>query len=595
MSAPLRSDSTGAGGGFSIHWVRDVLRFFYPYIGDDGGRLALMGGLSLAMVAANAVLIWMFGRAASDIASGAYASLGSTFVAIGLIVLINQAINLAYSYLYHAVSLRFVDRVRGTALEHIMVVSYPILAKFEKGDLMARLNGDVDALLSLVVNIPLQVFSHLVVTVVYLSLLVWMDWRLTAIVLLMAPVFLISQRYVAPRIGDASQSFTQERARLQTVEEQALSNLRGISAFNGQAVIRMRHQSQFDIARSWAFKLQRIGIDYNAVWVVLMYIAGMVVVYCGVLSIQSGRMSIAELVSFLIFARYLVQPLSGLVQTPMQCAHHRASAQRVMEIMNTAPIVVDSAAAAELAVPAGRIEFEQVTFSYPERERPVFRDLRLTIEAGETVALVGPSGSGKSTLAGLLLRFFDPQQGSIRVDGTDIRSVSLRSLRAHISIVWQAPYIFDGSIRANLLLAKPDATEQQMIAACKSSYADEFIDKLDRGLDAVIGAYGTSLSVGQIQRIAIAQAFLRDTPILILDEASSALDSDSEQRIVEALQVLRRHRTTLTIAHRYSTVRAAHRVIHLNGDGTVTSGTHAELMASHPMYQSSVAWQTAQQ
>ena len=205
---------------------------------------------------------------------------------------------------------------------------------------------------------------------------------------------------------------------------------------------------------------------------------------------------------------------------------------------------------------------------------------------------MGPSGSGKSTFANLLLRFYDPQQGQVSVDGTDIKTVTLDSLRNNIAIVWQEPFFINDSIRENLRLAKADATEEQMVSACRSSFAWEYIEKLEQGLDTMVGTQGVSLSVGQFQRLAIAQAFLRDAHVLVLDEASSALDSQSEQMIVDALGKLRKDRTTLIIAHRYSSIRSANRVLYFNGDGTVSSGTHEELLKSHPGYQQAVEWQT---
>jgi len=215
------------------------------------------------------------------------------------------------------------------------------------------------------------------------------------------------------------------------------------------------------------------------------------------------------------------------------------------------------------------------------------------IHAGESVALVGPSGTGKSTSAALLLRFYDPQEGSVSIDDIDIKTVSQTSLRNQISIVWQEPFFINGSIKENLLLARSDASDEQMINACKSSFSWDFVKDLEDGLDTIIGANGINLSVGQMQRLAIAQAFLRDTPILILDEASSSLDSHSEKMIVEALQSLRKNRTTLIIAHRYSSIRTANRILYFHGTGTVTSGTHEELMRDNADYKDAVNWQVS--
>jgi ABC-type multidrug transport system fused ATPase/permease subunit len=262
-----------------------------------------------------------------------------------------------------------------------------------------------------------------------------------------------------------------------------------------------------------------------------------------------------------------------------------------MELMSMPGNVQEKDTAPDIQIQHGDIVFRNVSFSYPHSEKPVFSNLSVHIPPGESVALVGASGSGKSTFAALLLRFYDPQSGSISIDAADIKAVSLASLRKQISIVWQEPFIINGSIKENLLLAKPDATYEQLIAACKSSYSWEFIEPLEHGLDTTIGTDGISMSVGQKQRLAIAQAFLRDSSVLIFDEASSALDSQSERMIVEALQSLRENRTTLLIAHRYSSIRTVDRILYFNGNGSITSGTHEELMAHHDGYKQAVNWQ----
>jgi ABC-type multidrug transport system fused ATPase/permease subunit len=262
-----------------------------------------------------------------------------------------------------------------------------------------------------------------------------------------------------------------------------------------------------------------------------------------------------------------------------------------MDVMSMPGSVQEVQAAAPIRIQDGGIAFQNVSFTYPQGAKPVFSNLSIDIRPGESVALVGASGSGKSTFAALLMRFYDPQHGAIRIDDTDIKTVSLASLRKQISIVWQEPFIVDGSIKENLLLARPDATAEQMLDACKSSYSWEFIEEMEQGLDTMIGTDGVSLSVGQKQRLAIAQAFLRDSPILIFDEASSALDSYSERMIVEALQTLRKNRTTLLIAHRFSSIRTVERILYFNASGSITTGTHDELMTLNEDYKQAVHWQ----
>jgi ABC-type multidrug transport system fused ATPase/permease subunit len=301
---------------------------------------------------------------------------------------------------------------------------------------------------------------------------------------------------------------------------------------------------------------------------------------------------VGTLVSFIVYLGYLSVPVRDIAHIPIQLQGDISAAQRVKELLESQPSIQDDAAASDLKVRHGEIRFHNVHFAYQPQSKAVFTAITEVINPGECVALVGPSGSGKSTFANLLLRFYDPQQGRISIDGTDIKTVTLSSLRNNVAIVWQEPFFINDTIRENLRLAKADASDVQIEDACKASFAWEYIEKLEQGLDTLIGSQGVSLSAGQFQRLAIAQAFLRDAPILVLDEASSALDSQSEQMIIDALGKLRKDRTTLIIAHRYSSIRSANRVIYFNGDGTVTSGTHDELLQTHPDYQHAVKWQT---
>ena len=576
-------------------WYKNAARFFLPYLEPDHTRLHLLKALNLIMIAANAFLIWKFGAAITLISQGAFNQLQHTLLIIAVLVLFNQAVRIVYALIYQRLCLIFVDRLRGKVFEHITHVSFPILQHFKKGDLMTRMNGDVDRILTYVVNLPLNIFQSITIFVAYSIVLLWIDWQLFLIALTMAPLFFLSQRFVAPRTGEISRQFTKERAELVNVEEQVLSNLRGISAFNSESYMGEVHQTQFDTARQWALKARRLRIFYNALFTVLLYSAGVVVIYSGISGIEAGNLTVGALVSFLVYIRNITGPITALVRIPTAIQTDRIAAERLMEVLQLQPFVVDAKDARPLVVQHGEIIFKDVSFSYPKQVRSVFSGLNLHIHAGETIALVGPSGAGKSTFAGLLLRFYDPQQGSICIDGTDIRSVTLQSLRNQISMVWQEPFISNGSIRQNLCLAKQGATDVQLMAACKASFAWEFIETLEQGLDTIIGAHGVELSAGQRQRLAIAQAFLRDTPILILDEASSALDSHSELMVVDAITALRQQRTTIIIAHRYSSIRTADRIIYIDKQGTITVGSHQELLGKHGDYKAAVDWQTSQQ
>ncbi len=577
-----------------MQWQRTIIRFFWPYAKIDQAFLFFLAVLSLVTIAANTVLIWMFGKAITLITSGNFEPLNRTLIIIAGIVLFNILIRFIYSYNYQRTTLRFIDRVREAVLNRIMLLSYPVNFRFDRGDLIARLSNDVDRLLIYVFSIPLNLVANTMVLIVYTTMIFWIDWQLALIAVMLAPLFFLSQYFVGPKTGLASRHFTQEKAKLISIEEQTLANLRGISSFNSENIIRDKHRKQFEVTRSWALKVRMITLLYNSIFTVLLYVVSLVIIFSGISSIQSGQLELGIFVSFLVYIRFLTNPVRSLARMPIQMQANRAAAERVMEIINLQPNIIEVEPKHQLEVTRGAIDFKEVSFQYPNTDKQVFSNLSVFINPGETVALVGPSGSGKSTFAGLLLRFYDPQEGSISIDGIDIKSVSLESLRDQISVVWQDPFIINGSIRDNLQLARPGASYEQIVEACQSSYAWEFIEQLTERLDTNIGVNGIGLSAGQIQRLAIAQAFLRDTPILILDEASSALDSHSEKMVVEALQNLRANRTTLLIAHRFSSIRSADRIFYFNGNGTVTVGIHNELLANHLDYKQAVNWQTTQ-
>ncbi|MDZ4263829.1 MAG: ABC transporter ATP-binding protein [Pseudomonadota bacterium] len=555
--------------------------------------ISLVIGAIAGLTITNTAMVWLIGLPFDHLQAGRFDQVKSVLLWLALIVVINQGFHLLSMLMANWLGLRFVGRLRQAALRHLLNVSAPGAAHLHKGDLLARLSSDVDAVQNMVLEVPFFLVSHLLTLLFYCGMLFWIDWYLALVALMFVPLFVIHQGMFGPRKRKVSQRFYHEAGELLAFEEQALSNLRGISSVRGETRMAERHGECYERARHWGMKMRWLDQGFAVTLAAMIYFCGIIIVFVGIDRIESHGFGIGAMVSFLLYLGYLSVPVRGFAQAPMQLQGDLGAAQRLLVIFDMKPETKDAVDARPLEISEGLIRFEEICFAYPGGE-PLLKGIDITIEPGETVALVGPSGAGKSTLARLLMRFYDPQQGRITIDATDIRKVTIASLREQFSIIWQSPFIMNDTIRANLLLVQADATEAQMISACEASGAWQFIAGLSDGLDTRVGTGGVELSGGQYQRIAIAQAMLRDTPFLIMDEATSALDSQSEKEVVAALDKLRSGRTTFIIAHRYSSIRNADRILYFNGngDGSIAAASHDELYASHPAYRNAVVWQS---
>jgi subfamily B ATP-binding cassette protein MsbA len=327
-----------------------------------------------------------------------------------------------------------------------------------------------------------------------------------------------------------------------------------------------------------SFKATRVRSGAHPIMETLGGIAIVVVILYGGWQVVEGVRTTGAFFSFVTALLLAYEPMKRLVGLNANLQEGLAAAQRVFAVLDTAPAIVDRPDAEPLRVTAGAIRFQGVRFAYGMDE-PALAGIDLEVPAGRTVALVGPSGAGKSTIMNLIPRFYDVQAGAVTIDGTDVRTVTLASLRAHIGLVSQEVGLFDDTVRANIAYGRPGASDDEIVAAARTAAADEFIRALPQGLDTRIGAHGQRLSGGQRQRLAIARAALKNAPILLLDEATSALDTESERAVQAALARLMRGRTTLVIAHRLSTVMAADRIYVVEGGRIAESGSHGELLA----------------
>ena len=416
-----------------------------------------------------------------------------------------------------------------------------------------------------------------------LAWMAWIDWQLTLLMLVAGPLVALTVRYFNRRLRRVSRLVQDSMGQVNHLLREALDGEKAVRVFGGQEYERGRFAAVANAVRLRNFKFALAGAWPGAIVQVVIAIAIGVIITITAYRAAAGAVSVGSFVSFLAATMLLLRPIRHLATVIAQLQQGLAAAESVFGL-------IDETAEAdrgtgEIGRTAGRIEFDSVVFRYRDDRPLALRNVSLVIEPGETLALVGPSGAGKSTLANLLPRFFDPLTGAVRLDGVDLRELSLASLRRQIAIVSQEVVLFNDTVAANIAYGELAGVSREAIRqAAEAAYVTDFLDDLPDGLDSVVGEKGLDLSGGQRQRLALARAFLKGAPILVLDEATSALDTPSEQRIRTALTRLREGRTTIVIAHRPSTIETADRIAVMDEGRLVAAGTHAELLGSCPLY-----------
>ena len=380
--------------------------------------------------------------------------------------------------------------------------------------------------------------------------------------------------------------FAKNREKIALVNAQtqdSLAGIRVVKSFSNEKIERKKFEygnMQFLETKENSYSIMGQFFSGNQFLQGILYLSVLVL---GGIFLSQDKISTSDLIAYVLFINVFLNPIDRLVNFTEALQRGMTGFDRFLEIINTKPEIDDAEGAVDLENVEGRIDFNDVAFSYNDKTE-VLKNINITINKGETVALVGPSGSGKTTFCNLIPRFYEVNEGSITIDGKDIRSLTLSSLRRNIGVVQQDVYLFTGTIRDNIIYGKPDATREEIIRAAKLANAHDFIMELENGYDTFVGERGVKLSGGQKQRISIARAFLKNPPILILDEATSSLDNESERLVQESLKLLTEGRTTLIIAHRLSTIRNADKIIVLTANGIEEQGTHQELIEKGGVY-----------
>jgi ATP-binding cassette subfamily B protein/subfamily B ATP-binding cassette protein MsbA len=498
--------------------------------------------------------------------------------------LVRAVLQFLRSYIAHIAGWGVVADARKHIYEHLQRLSLRFYEDKQTGQLMSRVVNDSDLFEKLIAHALPEIMVNVLTLVGVSAVLFLLNWQLALLSILPIPLVIMSLRLYAKYVRPAFRERQTELGNLNALLNDNLSGIREIKAFNREAAETHRIAASIDRYRRSLLAALRLMATFQPFVEFTSSLGVIVIIYFGGRLVLQQALPVADLVAFFLYLELLYQPVHHLSDAWEQIQESLAGADRVADLLTEQPEVATHAGAVDLPGRAeGALAFRDVSFSYT-RDMPVLEGITLTIPAHSVVALVGPSGVGKSTLASLIPRFYDVTAGSIQLDGHDLRDLSLSSLRRQISMVLQDVFLFHGTVRENILFGRPDATEAEVVKAAELANAHEFVHALPAGYDTIIGERGVKLSGGQKQRIAIARALLKDAPILILDEATSSVDTATEVIIQEALERLMVGRTTIIIAHRLSTIRSADTIVVLQGNSIVEQGTHEQLVARGGVY-----------
>lgn len=504
---------------------------------------------------------------------------------IGLLILFTLQSAFSFFGNYHLewVGERVITDLRKKLYTHLHRLGFRFFAERRLGEITSRLTNDVGSIRTALTDSLPQLLTISFSFVGSVSLMVLLNWRLSLVIFVTVPVITLTTRYFGHKIRILSRGIQDELADSTAVAEDALGAIRLVKAF-----VREDHEVQrYQKAVEKLFKTSRRKMILTQLFwsgVGILFMSTLVIIFWyGGREVLAERLTAGDLVAFIIYAMNISRSISQISRLYTVINTAAGASERIFELLEEIPEIVDKTDAVEVKQVQGKVTFNDLWFGY-ETRKYVLKGISFEAEAGKSIALVGPSGAGKTTLLNLIPRFYDPQKGNIFVDDNDIRDVTFKSLREHISIVPQEVYLFGTSIKENILYGRLDASEDEVIQAAKDANAHEFIMNTEFGYDSLIGERGVKLSGGQRQRLAIARAILKNPAILLLDEATSSLDSESEAQVQEALYRLMENRTTFVIAHRLSTVQHADRILVLDDGKIVEDGTHPELIEKNGLY-----------
>ncbi len=505
-----------------------------------------------------------------------------TLLLLGLFV-VQACVGFAGYFMLEWTGERLVTDLRKKLYAHLHELDLQFFSNQRTGDLTSRLTNDVATVRTAVTTSVIELVRQGMMLIGSMVLMVVLDWQMSLIILLVVPPSILLARYFGQKIRKLARDVQDRLADSTAIAEEGLSSVRVVKAFAREEYETARYHEA--VQRVFKTAIKKLWVS-NVFWTTVATLFMMALIglfWYGGVSVLDGRLTAGDLVAFVFYAFNVARTVGGLSQLYATFNSAAGASERLFDLLDTRAETRDAPDAIPLPRISGEVEFDAITFGY-EEGHPVLKDIRNVVRTGETIALVGPSGAGKTTLLNLIPRFYDPDEGVLRIDGVDIAAVTLASLRQQIAVVSQDVQLFNLTIVENIAYGRLDATRDEIEAAARAANAHAFIAELPAGYETIVGERGTKLSGGQKQRIAIARALLRDARLLLLDEATSSLDSSSEALVQEALDRLMKDRTTFVIAHRLSTVQHADRIFVVDKGRIVQEGKHEELFSVEGLY-----------
>ncbi|RSL17151.1 subfamily B ATP-binding cassette protein MsbA [Edaphobacter aggregans] len=504
-------------------------------------------------------------------------------VALVLIAIVGSAASYIDNYYTESVGQWVAHDLRMRLYQHLQRLSLRYYSTHETGTILSTLTADIQTIQGFASSSTLSILVDLLTILCMLGLMFWLNWDFTLIAVAVTPFLLLFVSRFKKAVKKATHEVRKEQSAILAVAQQDLESIQVVKAFGQEKV---EEKLLFDVSEATvgaALKARSIKALLSPVVNITVALCTAVVLWRGAALILAGSMTIGELTVYLAYLAKFFKPVKDLATTTNAVAQAAVGAERIRSILDTDAVIPENPDGLEPETLAGEIEFDHIAFGY-DADNPILTDLNLKIKPGQFVGIVGPTGAGKSTVVSLIPRFYDVQSGTVHIDGHDVREYKLKPLRDQIGYVLQDTVLFRGTILENIAFGRPDATKDEIIAAAKLANAHDFIMAMPNGYDTLVGDRGSTLSGGQRQRIGIARVMVRNSPILLLDEPTAALDSESEKLVIDALEKLMKGKTVIAIAHRLSTIRDADQIVVIAGGVVAESGTHDELMAKNGLY-----------